>query len=188
MLSEELKLKTKEKHQQLEVKIVGAIKAIRQRKDYVDLLQIFAGYFYELEILIKQTLSNNVLPDFSLRRKAAALQADLLSMSASMPERISNENLPIIKNNLQAIGALYVMEGSTLGGGVITKIISAKLPAEKAFTFFEGYGEKTIEMWNSFKTSINAISLTKEETAIIIESANETFKKFSLYFDLINAD
>ena len=188
MLSEELKLKTKEKHQQLEVKIVGAIKAIRKRKDYVDLLQIFAGYFCSLEVLINQALKKELMPDYPLRRKAASLQADLLSMSATLPERISNENLPIIKNNLQAIGALYVMEGSTLGGGVITKMIAAKLPGKKAFTFFKGYGEKTIEMWNSFKTSIDAITLTEEEAAIIIESANETFNKFSNYFDLINAD
>lgn len=188
MISEELKLKTKEQHQQLEVKIVGAIKAIRQRKDYVELLQLFAGYFSHLEDLINQKLRMDLLPDYSLRRKAAALQADLLSMSASLPEKIRKENLPDIENSLQALGALYVMEGSTLGGQVITKMIAGKLPEEKAFTFFEGYGEKTIEMWNSFKASIDAIPLSKEDADVIIKSANETFNKFSLYFDLVNAD
>ncbi|MEO7044597.1 MAG: biliverdin-producing heme oxygenase [Ferruginibacter sp.] len=188
MLSEKLKLKTKEQHQQLEVKIVGTIKAIRQQRDYVKLLQIFAGYFGALEFLINQTLRSDMLPDFSSRRKAVALKTDLLNMSASLPQKIRNENLPIIINYLHALGALYVMEGSTLGGQVITKMIASKLPDEKAFSFFQGYGEKTIEMWNSFKESINAMNLTKEEEGIIITSANETFQKFCLYFDLVNAD
>ena len=188
MLSEELKLRTKERHQQLEVKIITAIKLIHHRNDYARLLQLFAGYFGSLEDLIEQTLSLNMMPDYPLRRKAAALQADLKSINTPLPGKIGSENLPIIENSLQALGALYVMEGSTLGGRIITKMIAAKLPDETAFSFFEGYGEKTIDMWTSFKTSIDAIGLTKEDRKIIVESANDTFYQFSLYFDFFNAD
>lgn len=188
MLSEELKLKTKEKHQQLEVKIVTSIKLIHHRNDYACLLQLFAGYFGSLEDLIEQKLNQGMLPDYPLRRKTAALQADLMCLSAPVPAKIESVNLPTIENNLQALGALYVMEGSTLGGRIITKMVAGKLSDENAFSFFEGYGENTNEMWKSFKASIDTICLTKEETGIIIESANETFYKFSLYFDFFNAD
>lgn len=188
MLSEELKLKTKEHHQQLEVKIVGAIKSIKEEKDYADLLQLFAGYFSSLEMLIDQTMDLKYLPDYALRRKASALQTDLTSVGGSFAKKIDKANLPMIENSLQALGALYVMEGSTLGGQVITKIILSKLPDEKAFSFFKGYGDRSTEMWNTFKASIDAVDLTEKESDIVIESANETFYKFSLYFDLVNAD
>ena len=105
MLSEELRLKTKEKHQQLEVKIITAIKSIHQRNDYASLLQLFTGYFSSLEAIIEQTLSLDMLPDYPLRRKAAALQADLMCMSAPLPAKIGRANLPTIENSLQALGA-----------------------------------------------------------------------------------
>ncbi|MEO8961995.1 MAG: biliverdin-producing heme oxygenase [Ginsengibacter sp.] len=188
MLSEELKLRTKERHQQLEVKVITAIKLIHHRNDYARLLQLFAGYFGSLEDLIEQNLNLDMLTDYRLRRKAAALQADLISMNVPLPKKIGSENLPTIKNSLQAIGALYVMEGSTLGGRIIRKMVADKLPNENAFSFFEGYGEKTNDMWKSFKASIDAIVLNNKETNVVIDSANETFYKFSFYFDFFNAD
>ncbi|MEO7120739.1 MAG: biliverdin-producing heme oxygenase [Ginsengibacter sp.] len=187
MLSEELKIKTKDHHQQLEVKIIAAIKSIREQNDYAGLLQIFAGYFGSLENLIEQTKLSDLLPDYPKRRKASSLQADLTCMRALLPAKIETSNLPAIENSLQALGALYVMEGSTLGGRIITRMVANKLPDEKAFSFFEGYGEKTNEMWEAFKSSLDAIYLTPQEINIIIESANETFYKFSLYFDIFNA-
>ncbi|MEO6136096.1 MAG: biliverdin-producing heme oxygenase [Ginsengibacter sp.] len=188
MLSEELKLKTKQHHQQLEVKIIGAIKSIQHKNDYVQLLQLFAGFFGALEVSIDQIMDLKFLPDYALRRKATALHSDLILLSASLPIKLESQNLPTIENSLQALGALYVMEGSTLGGQVIAKMILNKLPEEKAFSFFKSYGEKTNEMWNFFKATIDAIDLTKDEMDIVIESANETFHKFSLYVDFVNAD
>jgi heme oxygenase len=187
MLSEELRIKTKEHHQQLEVKIIAAIKSIHRRNDYASLLQMFAGYFGSLENLIEQTKLPDLLPDYPTRRKAASLRADLICIRAPIPGKIAAANLPTIENSLQALGALYVMEGSTLGGRIITRMVANKLHGETAFSFFEGYGKKTNEMWEVFKSSLDAICLTPDKTTMIIESANETFHKFSLYFDIFNA-
>ncbi len=49
-----------------------------------------------------------------------------------------------------AFGALYVLEGSTIGGLIIKKMISEKLGSEEGMSFFEGYGKKTAERWKVF--------------------------------------
>lgn len=51
-----------------------------------------------------------------------------------------------------AVGALYVMEGSTLGGQVIGKALAEAqwLPAG-GLTYFNPYGERTGAMWRGFR-------------------------------------
>ncbi|MGZ5285453.1 MAG: biliverdin-producing heme oxygenase, partial [Kaistella sp.] len=57
-----------------------------------------------------------------------------------------------IKNEAEAFGILYVMEGSTLGGNMIAKQLS-KNPdfQEVTFSYFRCYGDKTGSYWKSFK-------------------------------------
>jgi heme oxygenase len=52
----------------------------------------------------------------------------------------------------RALGAFYVLEGSTLGGQLITKHLSGAgwLPAE-GLSYFNPYGSRTGVMWRSFK-------------------------------------
>ena len=49
----------------------------------------------------------------------------------------------------EAVGALYVIEGSMLGGQVITRNLRKVLP-EHQHRFFSGNGPKTREKWLSF--------------------------------------
>ena len=52
----------------------------------------------------------------------------------------------------RALGAFYVLEGSTLGGLLITKHLSGAgwLPAE-GLSYFNPYGSRTGVMWRSFR-------------------------------------
>ena len=76
------------------------------------------------------------------------------------------------------LGAMYVMEGSTLGGQYIAKHL------EKTFQFttgegnayFRGYGEHTGEMWNAFKTIL--IKVPEDESAEVIAAAKAMFGVF----------
>lgn len=53
----------------------------------------------------------------------------------------------IIEIHLQSLGALYVMEGSTIGDKIISKMIEQQLKTEfMAFTFFMGYGDQSANM------------------------------------------
>ena len=58
----------------------------------------------------------------------------------------------VAKDEASALGSFYVLEGSTLGGQLITKHLSGAgwLPAE-GLSYFNPYGARTGVMWRSFK-------------------------------------
>lgn len=113
MLSENLKEQTLARHQELEKKLVGKMRAMQSLDDYVLLLQLFYSYFGGLEILINSHISAKILPDHVERRKAGLLSSDLLLLKAKTPLLASDHHLLDISNFAAALGALYVMEGST---------------------------------------------------------------------------
>jgi len=82
------------------------------------------------------------------------------------------------------LGALYVIEGSTLGGTIISKMIKQQLaiPDNKGLSFFNGYGSETEKMWQDFKLFLDR-PLKPAEEAVVIRSANDTFNKFGQWFD-----
>jgi heme oxygenase len=62
--------------------------------------------------------------------------------------------LPIrVEDQADLVGALYVIEGATLGGQVISPQIQAGrlgVTPEHGGRFFHGYGEQTTPRWNEF--------------------------------------
>lgn len=185
MLSAQLKESTKVNHQLLEKKLVAKMRAIQNTADYTQLLSSFYGFYAGLEVSMDIQTELSFLPDYSLRRKSCSLAADLGALNNELPTIAFGENLPYIKNYLQIIGILYVMEGSTLGGKFIAKMIQAQLKTTeiKGFSFFSSYGDKTESMWQIFKESIDGICLNPIEKEEIVLAANETFLHFSNWFD-----
>jgi heme oxygenase len=182
MLSEKLKEKTKLNHQLLEKKLVGKLKAMRSKQDYTELLALFYSFFGGLELAIDQHIDTSHLPDYPQRRKTAALAHDITELGAGLPVLAGGNEIPPINNHLQALGALYVIEGSTLGGKIISKMISGQLQLSAGLSFFNGYGEQTENMWQIFKQSIDQPLEAIEEDKVIL-SANDTFLQFSRWFD-----
>src|SRR5690606_3837949 len=144
MLSEKLKENTKTAHLELEKLLVQNIKSIRTVEDYLEILVYFYRFYAPLEKEIYFRLRKD-LTDLAKRRKTEWIIEDLKNFHSSHSTLPPDSNIPVIKNNLQAMGAMYVMEGSTLGGQLICKMISKKLEISsgKGFTFFSGYGEDT---------------------------------------------
>lgn len=176
--AERLKQETLSPHQQLEKLIVGRIKAMNSMQAYIDLLNHFYTFYGGLEDIIPVSLVAPYLHDYSSRRKSAILEKDLLNCGAELPHKAIKEALPEISNVAQAIGALYVIEGSTLGGQIISNMIRKQLNLnnDNCITYFIGYGDQTMTKWMDFKQVI--ISLSETDVPIMIESANDTFARF----------
>ena len=182
MLTEQLKEQTKTNHQLLEKKMMGRMRAMQDRRDYINLLGNFYAYFGGLEQLIQKYISNNDVPDFDLRRKADSLASDIEILGGVLPKLAATDHLPAITNHQEALGALYVIEGSTLGGQIISQMIGRQLNLNEGLSFFKSYGEQTLVMWQRFQAFLN---LTQNSPgAATITAANETFLKFSEWFDL----
>lgn len=185
MLAEQLKKDTLTNHQQLEKMLVGRMKAIRSKEDYINLLQLFYSYFGGLEKLIDLHLDKSALPDYDQRRKSASLAHDISALGEVPQEVATGAALPAVTNHLQAMAALYVIEGSTLGGKFISKMIAQQLNITDGagLLFFNSYSDNTEAMWNMFKEVLNKQSTSAIESAEVISAANETFARFKAWAD-----
>lgn len=183
MLADILKKDTLSNHQQLEKMLVGRMKAIRTTADYIDLLQLFYSYFGGLEKQIDQHLDQDLLPDYAQRRKSASLVQDIEALGGKPGQTATGAALPVINNPRQAMAALYVIEGSTLGGKFISKMIAQQLHVTdgKGFSFFNSYGADTEAMWNIFKDTLNRQTATAVEQAEVVDAANQTFARFEAW-------
>lgn len=126
MLSEKLKEHTKAAHLELEKSLVKKIKSIRHTDDYLEILVHFYRFFTPLEAAIFSQI-DTALPDAAQRRKSKWIVEDIQFFAPSHPPISGSPVIPEIDNPPKAIGALYVMEGSTLGGQVICKMIAKQL-------------------------------------------------------------
>lgn len=181
MISQSLKQSTKDAHLLLEKKVIARLKNIKAQKDYGELLQYFYVYFSALEQLISPFITADVLPDIAKRRKVDLLRQDILTTGAN-PEVVIPYTLPNVSSVEQALGVMYVMEGSTLGGAVIVNMLRDKMGFAQGLSFFSGYGSDTKDMWARFVNTINEYNRTELQAEQMIQAANETFLHFSNLF------
>ncbi|MGV8877827.1 MAG: biliverdin-producing heme oxygenase [Sphingobacteriaceae bacterium] len=184
-LSTQLKEETHANHLQVEKLLIGLLRSIDNTNAYIKLLQIFYGYFGALEDKINQHIGVAQLADHSKRRKSESIIEDIKDLGGLAPEKAKDSDLPEIANHLQALGALYVIEGSTLGGKLIAKMLSKQLDIKDSngLSFFSGYADKTDEMWEGFKHALNNEAQDSTAAALIIHAADETFVKFKLWIE-----
>jgi heme oxygenase len=186
MFTDKIKEATLQNHQQVEKVLVSKMKGMRSVNDYVNLLRLFYGYFSGLEQQIKPYINAATLPDHDDRRKTAAIANDLATLSGTLPDVATGEALPAISNELEALGALYVIEGSTLGGKIISQMIQQHLNItdDGGLSFFNGYGDNTQPMWDTFKASLNTAVKTQDDEVVVVNAANETFSKFKQWIEV----
>jgi heme oxygenase len=176
--SKKLKLETKEVHSDAEKLIIRKITMINSVDDYVKFIKLYFGFFNPLEILTRKYIGKDVLEDI-LERGNTKKIIDDIETCAGDSTILSAPSLPALTNVLQSIGAMYVMEGSTLGGQIIAKMLrdkSVNIPSN-GLSFFEGYKENTITMWRSFTVCLDETFKTDEEINQITLSAKNTFAK-----------
>src|SRR4051812_8318541 len=121
MIIEELRAATRQAHQDLEQEMLPFIKSVSNPGAYAKLLKAFYGYYRPLETGVLKHLDATVLPDILQRRKTDWILNDLRSLDSSTV-LTEDLNAPIIESTADALGAMYVMEGSSLGGKVICKM------------------------------------------------------------------
>lgn len=79
---------------------------------------------------------------------------------------------------------MYVLEGSTLGGQVISQILMRNLqePAlPQALSFFNGYGADTQSHWDTFVHYLQGYNGSEAQQQRMLDAAADTFDKFKLW-------
>jgi len=180
MLSQTIKEATKSAHQTLEGVVVRQLKTIRSEADYADFLKNFYYYFHAVEQHIASYITSDVLPDYAERRNSSYLLQDIKELGGNVEQDLQVD-VPEVNSPLEALSALYVLEGSIMGGPYIVQMLN-KYGIQKGTSFFSGYGADTGKMWAAFTAVLNAYGEDAVDQARAIEVANETFSKFGEVF------
>ena len=94
------------------------------------------------------------------------------------PDKVYLENT----NLSYALGVLYVIEGSTLGGKIITNLLKRQLNLVdySEVSYFNSYGDITDEMWNNFKKYIATSEEFIDKNEMIL-GAKDTFEALRIW-------
>lgn len=178
----QLKARTAHQHQATE-NTVDLMRDDYSLEDYRNLLMRFYAFYKPFEEKMSAAIvANSVDFNHQERLNTPKLIADLKALGMS-DEEISAikkaKDLPNLDSKERIFGSLYVIEGSTLGGQVISRHLKQKfdLDAENGAAFFSGYGKDTGKMWNEYRETVTKFAENGANREEIISGANETFEK-----------
>ncbi|PWS39053.1 biliverdin-producing heme oxygenase [Falsiroseomonas bella] len=155
--------------------------------DYAVLLRRMLGFHAALESRLDAVEGLDTLGiDLAARRRTHLLRADLdwLGASAAVPLA----PLPEIRGPAEAMGALYVAEGSTLGARQLARALDAVLPpGEAGRRFLIGHGERHGAMWRDCCAAIERCGVEPGARDAMIAGAAATFAAFEAWFTVPEA-
>lgn len=120
----------------------------------------------------------------SEREKLPLLAEDIVLLAEVEPASIRVcDQPPRFASTLEAVGGAYVLEGSTLGGRVISRHIQGLFGPDVPRVFLECYGATTREKWQSFRAALARYATTREMEDRIIAGAQETFRSLTRWLE-----
>ncbi|MGE7992247.1 biliverdin-producing heme oxygenase [Pseudomonas sp. NPDC089554] len=146
---------------------------------YRELMQAYYGFHAPLEVLLASHQE-------SARNKTPALTRDLhaLALSAAQIDTLPLcAALPAVADEASALGVMYVLEGSTLGGQVLKRAMAERLglDANNGGAFLDVYAAATGSNWRRFLERLGTAPATSQASAV--EAAVATFERFEQWLD-----
>ncbi len=187
MILKKLKEATKEQHEALE-SVVDVMNRMFTKEDYGNLLTKFYRFYTAMEAELPAAELKAEGFDIEERRKLPLLERDLTSLGL-LEEARSAANvkpvIPTLDTAAKAFGAVYVMEGATLGGQVITRHLRDHLgiSVEEGGAFFNSYGHMVGPMWKAFGEAVTDFAEKNNDDDAIVETAKQTFDCFRKSFE-----
>ncbi len=179
MIMAKLKEATRKQHEGVEG-TVNMMDEMSTLDRYKLLLCRFYRYYRSAESVISGIDLSETGFRFEERLKTPAIERDLeflgvLDQAKDLPEW---KLLPEMKTAANVFGVLYVLEGATLGGQVISRHLNQtlSLTPENGAAFFSGYGAQTGPMWKEFGAITADFAERANDDDSIIKSAIETFE------------
>ena len=179
MLSALLKSRTRGHHDRAEASpaMQAVVSPDLTREGYRDhLARLLALYGPTEAALAEVDGLREALPDVAQRLvKTAWLREDLdrLGGVPDLPEAHAPDwTVP------EALGALYVIEGSTLGGRIIARELARSIGVtpEAGGRFYASYGDARGPMWTAFKGALDRLGESRPEAVDdVVRAASDTF-------------
>ena len=182
----ELRERTRSEHEAVE-SVMPLMQEGLTRELYVHVLRCLYPVVHGWETWALEGAPGELLPLVQARRRSALLADDLRFWDGAA----DYDSSAVIEalNGLAAdksaeayaavfLGAMYVMEGSTLGGQYIARHVEETLGLTtcEGDAYFRGYGEQTGAMWMEFKKRLGSVHQSEAEH--VIEAAKAMFGVF----------
>lgn len=112
------------------------------------------------------------------RQRRGLLEEDLRVLGSELPEG-GLPRLPEFRGDAEFLGAMYVMEGSRLGGLVIAKHVEDVLGLEagRGDSYFRGGGGQTAAMWREVLEVLRT-RVPDDQADCVIAAARRMFQSF----------
>lgn len=145
-----LKDSTLEEHQAVE-DCLPLMRPDLTREEYVAVLKRLYGIVAAWEALVDRRFEGSLREMAKRRERLSSLEEDLQFFGIS-PNLSRQPQLPVFDDFAELLGAMYVMEGSRLGGRLIARHVSMVLHLDDRHgcSFFTGTPEMTSEGWKEF--------------------------------------
>ena len=155
---------------------------------YQRLLQAYYGFYAPMETALSDS---GLIPegfDPVLRVKTPTLLGDLYALGlddAALTALPRCAELPTLDTPAACLGALYVLEGATLGGQVLRREMAQRLDinADNGGAFLNVYGAETGRRWKDFLDYLGSqpLDACAKERAVL--AARSTFSCFEQWLD-----
>ena len=142
-------------------------------EDYKELLMLFYGLHHMTEGQLCEFEELNM----PLRERCSHIENDLKALGCceQKMKKSCDTDLELKIDTLsKAYGALYVLEGSRMGGMFLTKMIRSHLGEDVPVSYFEGFKDKTPAHVGAFKVFLNEKE-SKIEPKECIQCAKDVF-------------
>ena len=192
-LLQTLKSETRPHHERAE-RVVRLMEPGLTPDGYRCHLEALYGLYLPLESLLAVRLAGR-FPELRLpeRWKLPLLEVDLRSFGhdeASLARLPRLPYPPPLSGVPEALGALYVLEGATLGGQLLLRHLTRHfegLPVG-GFAFFRAYGEAVGPMWKAFGEALTRACPEPALAPRVVRGAQDTFEAFEAWLREVHAD
>jgi heme oxygenase (biliverdin-IX-beta and delta-forming) len=171
-LPERLRAETAEQHQRLEDGM-----AFEQQLPDALRLQSILERFYGLQAGFNAVLARHLGDELLAgRSKVDLLRDDLMAVGRTTRDVPVCSAIGEVADSPEgALGVMYVFEGSTLGGKIITRLLKqSSVWPEAGIRYFDPYGPEAGAKWRAFKQHLATIEDRKRQDRVIA-AANATF-------------
>ena len=142
---------------------------LARAEDYRRFLLAQASAFLPIEAKLDEMGAAELVEDWPLRRRGDALRVDLADLGEALPAPLA---APEFGDPSAMLGAIYVLEGSRLGGALLKRSIPAGLPRR----FLDA--PQMPGSWRKLLELLDAFLYRSDRIDSAVESARHAFQLF----------
>ncbi|MFC4278061.1 biliverdin-producing heme oxygenase [Achromobacter aloeverae] len=175
-LSSRLKRETSDQHERMH-SLMEQGRPFASRERYARFVAVQYVFQRDVERLFDDARVQAVVPDLAVRGRVQAAAADLADLECELP-RVALATADVAMP--QALGWLYVSEGSTLGAAFLLKQVQQTLGLDGDFGArnLAAYPDGRALAWRRFVAALDSKTIPADEHEAVLAGANAAYDRF----------